>query len=51
MNRVVLCNDLIGDDYSSVVEMMNSDGALRGGLLLWDVKLSFIGILRVSDVC
>ena len=30
MNRVALRNDLIGDDYSAVVEMMDSDDALRG---------------------
>ena len=30
MNRVALLNDLIGDDYSVAVEMMDSDDVLRG---------------------
>ena len=29
-NRVALLNDLIGDDYSVAVEMMDSDDVLRG---------------------
>ena len=30
VNRVALRNDLIGDDYSAVVEMMDPDDALEG---------------------
>ena len=30
MNRVALLNDLIGDDYSVAVGIMDSDDALRG---------------------
>ena len=29
-NRMALRNDLIGDDYSVAVEMMDSDDGLRG---------------------
>ena len=29
-NRMALHNDLIGDDYSVAVEMMDSDDGLRG---------------------
>ena len=29
-NRVAVRNDLIGDDYSVAVEMMDSDDGLRG---------------------
>ena len=54
MNRAAMPNNLIGDDYSAAVEMMDSDDALRcleSGLLHWYVKLSFIVVLRVSTVC
>ena len=30
VNRVALRNDLIGDDYSAAVEMIDPDGALGG---------------------
>ena len=30
MNRVALPNDLIGDDYSATVEMMDSEDTLQG---------------------
>ena len=30
VNRVALRNDLIGDNYSAAVEMIDPDGALRG---------------------
>ena len=53
MNRVALHNDLIGDDYSAAVEMMDSDDALRGrrsGSLKAKVKRSVMDILRASGV-
>ena len=50
---MALRNDLIGDGYSTAVEMMDSEDALRGrrsGLLDWFIILSFVDVLQVSGV-